>query len=95
MKLIPTSWLHLADHTLKLIPTSWLHLAQIRDLSVDTSEMGYTWHRDREDDANKLGYIWKQLERMAQDRGLRRIVVGGLCPRRDEGSYRLIEGVSE
>ena len=59
-----------------------MKLAQIRDLCVDISEMGYTWHRDLEADAKKTGYIWKQLERTAQDRGFRRIVVGGICPRR-------------
>ena len=34
-----------------------------------------TWRRDLDVDIKKMGYSWKELERMAQDRGLRRAVV--------------------
>ncbi|XP_071088777.1 uncharacterized protein [Haliotis cracherodii] len=43
-----------------------------------------TWRQDL--DANsKMGHTWKQLERAAQDRGLWRTVVGGLCFGRSDG----------
>ena len=38
-----------------------------------------TWRRDLEADSKKMGHTWNQLERAAQDRGLWRTVVGGLC----------------
>ena len=44
-----------------------------------------TWRRDLQADTRKMGYTWNQLERMAQDRGLWRSVVDGLCPKRDDG----------
>ena len=44
-----------------------------------------TWRRDLQADTRKMGYTWNQLERMAQDRGLWRSVVDGLCPKRGDG----------
>nr|KAG5689204.1 hypothetical protein BaRGS_014860 [Batillaria attramentaria] len=44
-----------------------------------------TWRRDLEADTKKMGYTWRQLETMAQDRGLWRTVVGGLYPSRGDG----------
>lgn len=44
-----------------------------------------TWRRDLEADTTKMGYTWNQLERMAQDRGLWRAVVGGPYPGRGDG----------
>ncbi|KAI0234571.1 hypothetical protein LSAT2_015171 [Lamellibrachia satsuma] len=37
-----------------------------------------------------MGYNWNQLERMAQDRGLWRSVVDGLCPKRGDGHNVLL-----
>lgn len=44
-----------------------------------------TWQRDLEAETKKMGYTWRQLERIAQDRGLWRTVVGGLCSRGSDG----------
>ena len=44
-----------------------------------------TWRQDLQADTRKMGYTWNQLERMAQDRGLWRSVVDGLCPKRGDG----------
>ncbi|KAK7103731.1 hypothetical protein V1264_018575 [Littorina saxatilis] len=44
-----------------------------------------TWRRDLEADTRKMGYTWSQIERMAQDRGLWRAVVGGPYPDRSDG----------
>ena len=44
-----------------------------------------TWRRDLQADTRKMGYTWNQLEKMAQDRGLWRSVVDGLCPKRGDG----------
>ena len=44
-----------------------------------------TWRRDLEADTEKMGYSWTQLERMAQDRGLWRSVVGGPYPSWGDG----------
>ena len=41
-----------------------------------------SWRRDIEDDIKRMGGTWRQLERLAQDRGSWRNLVGGLCPRR-------------
>ncbi|XP_070181147.1 uncharacterized protein [Littorina saxatilis] len=44
-----------------------------------------TWRRDLEADTRKMGYTWSQIEKMAQDRGLCRAVVGGAYPDRSDG----------
>ncbi|KAK7095931.1 hypothetical protein V1264_005285 [Littorina saxatilis] len=44
-----------------------------------------TWRRDLEADTRKMGYTWSQIEKMAQDRGLWRAVVGGPYPDRSDG----------
>jgi len=44
-----------------------------------------TWQRELEKDIKRTGHTWKQLERIAQDRGDWRVVIGGLCSRRSEG----------
>ena len=38
-----------------------------------------TWRRDLETDIKQCGLTWKELEKKAQDRGLWRTVVNGLC----------------
>jgi len=38
-----------------------------------------------EKEIKRTGHTWKQLERIAQDRGDWRVVIGGLCSRRSEG----------
>ena len=43
-----------------------------------------TWRRDLDTDAKKMGKTWGQLERLAQDRGAWKELVGGLCPSRDQ-----------
>ena len=44
-----------------------------------------TWRRDLEADTKKTGYSWGHLERTAQDRGLWRTVVHGLCSGESDG----------
>ena len=44
-----------------------------------------TWRRELEKDIKRTGYTWKQLERIAQDRGDWRVVIGGLCSGRSKG----------
>ncbi|BFZ07766.1 hypothetical protein BsWGS_10805 [Bradybaena similaris] len=44
-----------------------------------------TWRHDLEADTTKMGYTWSEFERMAQDRGMRRAVVSGPYPDKDEG----------
>ena len=44
-----------------------------------------TWRRDLEADTKKTGYSWGHLERTAQDRGLWRSVVRGLCSGGSDG----------
>ncbi|KAK7105447.1 hypothetical protein V1264_016822 [Littorina saxatilis] len=44
-----------------------------------------TWRRDLEADTRKMGYTWSQIEKMAQDRGLWRAVVGAPYPDRSDG----------
>ena len=36
-----------------------------------------TWRRDLEAESTKMGYTWSQVEKMAEDRGLWRSLVGG------------------
>ena len=44
-----------------------------------------TWRRNLQADTTKMGYTWNQLEKMAQDRGLWKSVVGGPYPDRSDG----------
>ena len=44
-----------------------------------------TWRRELEKNIERTGHRWKTLERIAQDRGDWRVVIGGLCSRRSEG----------
>ena len=44
-----------------------------------------TLRRELEKDIKRTGYVWKQLERIAQDRGDWRVVIGGLCSGRSKG----------
>jgi len=44
-----------------------------------------TWRRELEKDIKRTGHTWKQLERIAQDRGDWRVVIGGLCSGRSKG----------
>ena len=44
-----------------------------------------TWRRELEKDFKRTGYTWKQLERIAQDRGDWRVVIGGLCSGSSKG----------
>ena len=41
--------------------------------------------KDLQTDTKMTGYSWRELEIKAQDRRLRKTVVSGLCPRRDDG----------
>ena len=43
-----------------------------------------TWRRDLQADMQRLGKTWQQLEKVAQDRGLWRTLVDGLCPSREQ-----------
>ena len=38
-----------------------------------------TWRRELEKNIKRTRHTWKQLERIAQDRGDWRVIVGGLC----------------
>ena len=44
-----------------------------------------TWRRELEKDVKRTEHTWKQLERIAQDRGDWRVIVGGLCSGRSKG----------
>ena len=44
-----------------------------------------TWRRELEKDIKRAEHTWEQLERIAQDRGDWRVIVGGLCSGRSKG----------
>ena len=44
-----------------------------------------TWRQELEKDIKRTGHTWKQLERIVQDRGDWRVIVGGLCSGRSKG----------
>ena len=46
-----------------------------------------TWRRNLEAETTKMGYTWSQVEKMAQDRGFWRALVGGPYPSRGDGQW--------
>lgn len=60
--------------------------------SVNGRVTGQQTHGDRSLERTEIGCTWTQLERVAQDRGSWRDIVGGLCSRRRNGRTKR-EGV--